>query len=148
MKDVISIIRKSEVAYLATVDVEGRPAIRAMLNLCNPKKFKKLEDKTLFVDGEKVTIYLTTNTSSKKVERIRNNHNAAVYFCEPEKFKGICATGTIEEVTEQKIKEDLWRPSWLMYYHKGKTDPDYTVLKFTSTKIEGWYNLNKHCFGI
>ena len=51
MKDVISIIKKSEAAYLATVDKEGRPEIRALLNLCNPKKFKKLEGKTLFVEG-------------------------------------------------------------------------------------------------
>ena len=92
-------------------------------------------------------MYFTTNTSSKKVQRIRNNHNAALYFCEPEKFKGICANGTIEEVTDQAIKEDLWQPGWFIYYHKGKTDPDYTVLKFTSTKIEGWYNANPHYFG-
>ena len=147
MKDVISIIKKSEAAYLATVDGEGRPEIRALLNLCNPKKFKKLQGKTLFVDGETVTMYFTTNTSSKKVERIRNNHNAALYFCEPEKFRGICAAGTIEEVLNQSIKEDLWQLGWRMYYHKGKTDPDYTILKFTSTKIEGWYNLNVHRFG-
>ena len=64
MKDVISIIKKSEAAYLATVDKEGKPEIRALLNLCNPKKFKKLEGKTLFVDGEQLTMYFTTNTSS------------------------------------------------------------------------------------
>ncbi len=147
MKDVISIIQKSEAAYLATVDKEGRPEIRALLNLCNPKKYKKLEGKTLIVEDEKLTMYFTTNTSSKKVERIRNNHNAALYFCEPEKFKGICASGTIEEVTDQSLKEDLWQTGWLIYYHKGKTDPDYTVLKFTSNKIEGWYNANPHYFG-
>ncbi len=147
MKDVISIIKKSDAAYLATIDKDGRPEIRALLNLCNPKKFKNLEDKALFVEGETLTMYFTTNTSSKKVERIRNNPNAALYFCEPENFKGICATGIIEEVTDQSIKEDLWQTGWLMYYHKGKTDPDYAVLKFTSTKIEGWYNLNVHRFG-
>ena len=85
MKDVISIIKKSEAAYLATVDKEGRPEIRA--------------------------------------------------------------SGTIEEVTDQSLKEDLWQIGWLIYYHKGKTDPDYTVLKFTSNKIEGWYNANPHYFG-
>ncbi len=147
MKDVISIIKKSDAAYLATIDKDGRPEIRALLNLCNPKKFKNLEDKALFVEGETLTMYFTTNTSSKKVERIRNNPNAALYFCEPENFKGICATGIIEEVTDQSIKADLWQTGWLMYYHKGKTDPDYAVLKFTSTKIEGWYNLNVHRFG-
>ena len=147
MKNVISIIEKSEAAYLATVDKEGKPEIRALLNLCNPKKYPKLKGKTLLQDGEKLTLYFTTNTSSKKVERIRNNHNAALYFCEPKQFKGICASGTIEEVTDQEFKESLWLTGWFIYYHKGKTDPDYTVLKFTSTKIEGWYNANKHSFG-
>ena len=147
MKKVISIIEKSDAAYLATIDKEGRPEIRALLNLCNPKMYPKLAGKTLVQDGEKLTMYFTTNTSSKKVERIRNNHNAALYFCEPKKFKGICATGTIEEVTDQEFKESLWQTGWLIYYHKGKTDPDYTVLKFTSTKIEGWYDLNRHAFG-
>ena len=47
MKNVISIIQKSEAAYLATVDKEGRPEIRALLNLCNPKKYKKLEGMAL-----------------------------------------------------------------------------------------------------
>ncbi|EID84749.1 hypothetical protein MSI_17980 [Treponema sp. JC4] len=31
---------------------------------------------------------------------------------------GICASGTIEEVTDQSVKEDLWQTGWLLYYHK------------------------------
>lgn len=147
MEKVISIIENSKAVYLATVDKEGKPEIRALLNLCNPKKYKKLIGKALVQDGETLTMYFTTNTSSKKVERIRNNHNAALYFCEPDLFRGICASGTIEEVTDQEFKEDFWQSGWTMYYHKGKTDPDYTILKFTSTKIEGWYDLDKHYFG-
>ncbi len=147
MEKVISIIKGSKAAYLATVDKEGRPEIRALLNLCNPEMFKDLEGKALFRDGETLTMYFTTNTSSKKVERIRNNNNAAVYFCEPEMFCGICASGTIEEVEDNGLKEDLWQEGWTMYYHEGKTDPDYTVLKFTSSRISGWYDLDKHYFG-
>ena len=147
MKKVISIIEKSEAAYLATVDSEGKPEIRALLNLSNPKKYKKLVGKALKQNGEQLELYFTTNTSSNKVKRIRNNHNAALYFCEPEKFAGICLSGTIEEVLDQAVKDDLWQTGWFIYYHRGKTDPDYTVLKFTSTKIEGWYDNNVHKFG-
>ncbi|MBR3103354.1 MAG: pyridoxamine 5'-phosphate oxidase family protein [Lachnospiraceae bacterium] len=147
MKDVISIIERSEAAYFASVDEEGRPEIRALLNLCNPKKYKSLIGKALVQNGEKLELYFTTNTSSKKVARIRNNPNVALYFCEPEKFRGICVSGTVEEVTDQALKESFWQTGWRIYYHLGKTDPDYTVLKVTSTKIEGWYNLGKHIFG-
>ncbi len=147
MKKIMSIIEKSEAAYLATVDSDGKPEIRALLNLCNPKKYKKLVGKALKQEGEQLVLYFTTNTSSNKVQRIRNNHNAAVYFCEPEKFNGICVSGTIEEVTDEAVKEEFWQTGWLIYYHKGKKDPDYTLLKLTSTKIEGWYNSGIQKFG-
>jgi len=147
MERVISIIKESKAAYLATIDAEGKPEIRALLNLPNPSLYKSLDGKALIQDGEKLIMYFTTNTSSKKVQRIRNNHNAALYFCEPSLFQGICVSGTIEEELDSRLKEDFWQNGWEMYYHLGKTDPDYTVLKFTSTKIEGWYDLDKHCFG-
>lgn len=147
METAISIIMKSKAAYLATIDGEGKPEIRALLNLPNPKKYKKLEGKALLRDGETVTMYFTTNTSSQKVQRIRNNANVALYFCDPAAFQGICASGTMEEVTDQELKESFWQRGWTMYYPKGKTDPDYTLLKFTSSKLEGWYNFGTHVFG-
>ncbi|MDD6037464.1 MAG: pyridoxamine 5'-phosphate oxidase family protein [bacterium] len=147
MKKVISIIKKSQAAYLATIDAEGKPEIRALLNLTNPKKYKSLDGKALIAEGETLTMYFTTNTSSNKVQRIRNNPHAALYFCEPESFQGICASGVIEEVADQKVKEAFWQKEWLIYYPKGKTDPDYALLKFTSTKLEGWYGFGKHVFG-
>lgn len=147
MNEVISIIENSKAAYFASVDESGKPEIRALLNLCNPKKYKSLVGKALVQNGETLELFFTTNTSSKKVARIRNNPNVAVYFAEPDKFRGICVSGKVEEITDSKIKESFWQSGWTMYYHLGKTDPDYTILKVTSTKIEGWYNLGKHVFG-
>lgn len=147
MEKVISIIENSQAAYLATVDSQGKPEIRALLNLPNPKKYKKLAGKALQQEGETLTMYFTTNTSSPKVARIRNNPNVALYFCEPNLFQGICASGIMEEVTDTELKESFWQKGWTMYYPKGKTDPDYTILKFTSTKLEGWYDLGRHVFG-
>lgn len=110
---------------MASVDAEGKPEIRALLNLCNPSKYKTLVGKSLIQEGEKVELY----------------------FAEPEKFRGICVSGRAEEITDQKLKESFWQRSWTMYYPLGKSDPDYALIKVTSTKIEGWYNLDKHIFG-
>jgi general stress protein 26 len=63
-------------------------------------------------------------------------------------FRGICASGIIEEEHDTKIKEDFWQKEWTMYYPLGKKDPDYTLLKLTSTKIEGWYDFGKHHFEV
>ena len=68
MKNVIEIIKRSEAAYLATINSEGIPEIRALLNLTNPKKYSGLDGKALIQDEKKLIMYFTTNTSSKKRE--------------------------------------------------------------------------------
>lgn len=150
IKDVVNVIQKAECAQIATFgkeETEGFPEIRALLNLANPKKYPKLKDKAISVDGETLTIYLTTNTSSRKIRQIRANNNVCLYFTLPKHFKGVSAIGTIEEVTDQTVKEDFWQFGWKIYYHKGPTDPDYTILKFTTKYLHCWGNGRVHNFG-
>lgn len=147
LSSVINIIKKSPAAQLATIQAEGYPEVRALLNLPNEKKYPKLVDKAIEVDGETVTMYFTTNTSSRKVAQIRKNNKVCMYFCIPEKFKGVSLIGEIAEVTDMKVKKDFWHKEWLMYYHKGSEDPDYALLKFTSKHIHCWGNLGLHDFG-
>ena len=150
IKDAVKIIQSSECAQIATFgkdETEGFPEIRALLNLANPKKYPRLKNKAIFVDGETLTIYFTTNTSSRKVRQLRANNKACLYFVLPKKFKGVSAIGTIEEVTDQYVKEDFWQTGWYIYYHKGAKDPDYTLLKFTTKFLHCWGGGKVHDFG-
>lgn len=150
IRDVVKIIQSSECAQIATFgkeETEGFPEIRALLNLANPKKYPKLKDKVISADGETLTIYFTTNTSSRKVRQLRENNKVCLYFVLPKKFKGVSAIGTIEEVTDQTVKEDFWQTGWYIYYHKGPTDPDYTILKFTTKFMHCWGGGKIHNFG-
>ena len=150
INDVVKIIQTAECAQIATFgkdETEGFPEIRALLNLANPKQYPKLKDKAIFVDGETLTIYFTTNTSSRKIRQIRADNKVCLYFVLPKKFKGVSAIGTIEEVTDQAVKEDFWQTGWYIYYHKGPKDPDYTVLKFTTKFIHCWGGGKIHNFG-
>ncbi len=147
IKDVEKVIKTADSAELATFNENGFPEIRALLNLANEKQYKNLRDKALSVDGETFTIYFTTNTSSRKVSQIRANNKVCLYFCLPKKFKGVSAIGTIEVVTDLEVKKSFWQPTWFMYYHEGPTDPDYTLLKFTSSHLHCWGNLGLHDFG-
>lgn len=150
IRDVVKIIQSSECAQIATFgkeETEGFPEIRALLNLANPKKYPKLKDKAISADGETLTIYFTTNTSSRKVRQLRENNKVCLYFVLPKKFKGVSAIGTIEEVTDQTVKEDFWQTGWFIYYHKGPTDPDYTILKFTTKFMHCWGGGKIHNFG-
>ena len=150
IKDAVKIIQSSECAQIATFgkdETEGFPEIRALLNLANPKKYPRLKNKAISVDGETLTIYFTTNTSSRKVRQLRANNKACLYFVLPKKFKGVSAIGTIEEVTDQIVKEDFWQTGWYIYYHKGAKDPDYTLLKFTTKFMHCWGGGKVHDFG-
>ena len=76
IKDIVKVIQTAECAQIATFgkdETEGFPEIRALLNLANPKKYPKLKDKAISVDGETLTIYFSTNTSSRKIRQIREN---------------------------------------------------------------------------
>ena len=150
INDVVKIIQTADCAQIGTFgkdETEGFPEIRALLNLANPKQYPKLKDKSIFVDGETLTIYFTTNTSSRKIRQIRADNKVCLYFVLPKKFKGVSAIGTIEEVTDQTVKEDFWQTGWFIYYHKGAKDPDYTLIKFTTKYLHCWGGGKVHDFG-
>lgn len=122
-KTVGNIIDKQKVAFIGSVDQEGYPNIKAMLQ---PRKREGIR-----------TIYFTTNTSSLRVSQYRENDHACVYFCNARFFRGIMLKGVMEVLTDAGSKEMIWREGDTMYYSEGVTDPDYCVLKFTA--ISGRY---------
>ncbi|MFH1879297.1 MAG: pyridoxamine 5'-phosphate oxidase family protein [Bacillota bacterium] len=110
----------SDIAYLASVDGDGYPILRAMLVLEH---------------GSLRTQYYSTNTSSDKVQAFQDNPKASVYYCKPESFIGALFTGDVEVCTDQPTKDFLWREGFEKYYPRGVTDPDYCVLKFAAKTI-------------
>lgn len=117
-KTVGKMIDKQTVSFIGSVDVEGFPNIKAMLQ---PRKREGIK-----------TIYFTTNTSSMRVSQYLKNHRACVYFCDRRFFRGVMLKGTMEVLTDSESKEMIWRDGDTIYYKEGVTDPDYCVLKFTS----------------
>jgi len=122
-KTVGTMIDKLKTAFIGSIDAEGFPNIKAMLQ---PRKR----------EGIKV-IYLTTNTSSMRVAQYRENNRASIYFCDTRFFRGVMLRGTMEVLTDSESKEMIWQEGDERYYSEGVTDPDYCVLKFTA--ISGRY---------
>ena len=117
-KTIGNMIDKQRVCYISSVDEDGFPNTKAMLR---PRKRNGIKE-----------IYLSTNTSSLKVSSFRNNPKACLYFCDRRFFRGIMLKGTVEILEDQESKDMIWQFGDTMYYPKGKTDPDYCVIKFTS----------------
>lgn len=125
---IFEFIKEQKTAFLSTVDENGFPVTRAMLA---PRKF----------DGN--AVYFSTNTSSRKVAQLSADSKACVYFYKRGRFKytGVTLLGTAEICTDQPTKDEIWRVGDGMFYKKGKTDPDYCVIKFTAIEAEYYCDL-------
>ena len=136
-KECLNIMERASFVELTTIDPDGFPSTRAMLNLRNKQEYPHL----LPLYGEEknpLTVYLTTNTSSEKIKEIAENEKACLYFCEAESFHGILLQGTVEHVTDNELRRKVWRKGWEIYYPKG--DEDYSVLRFVPTKLKTYSN--------
>lgn len=116
-------ISEQKTAFIASVNEQGYPVIRAMLA---PRKIE---------NGE---IYFSTNTSSNKIKQYAANDKACVYFYKRGKFKyqGVAIIGEMEICTDQETKNEIWRFGDKIFYKQGVTDPDYCVLKFVGKTAE------------
>lgn len=116
-------ISEQKTAFIASVNGEGYPVVRAMLA---PRKIE---------DNE---IYFSTNTSSNKVKQFLENKKACVYFYKRGRFKyqGVTIVGDMEVCTDQETKNAIWRFGDKLFYKQGVTDPDYAVLKFKGKTAE------------
>lgn len=126
-------IAKQKTAFVASVDEEGFPNIKAMFT---PRKI------------EENAFYFTTNTSSMRTEQYMKNPKASIYFYHRGRFRyeAVMLVGTMEVLQDAKIKEEIWQPGDTMYYKQGVTDPDYCVLKFTPQKGRRYCALKSESF--
>lgn len=125
-KTIGNMMDKQSVCYISSVDEGGFPNTKAMLK---PRKRVGIKE-----------IYLSTNTSSLKVSSFKNNPKACLYFCDKRFYRGIMLKGRVEILEDQKSKDMIWHIGDVMYYPKGKTDPDYCVIKFTAVSARYYSN--------
>ena len=124
---IFQFISKQKTAFIASVNEQGYPVIRAV-------------SKPRIIDGE---IYFSTNTSSNKVKQYSANNQACIYFCKRGKIKyqGVTMIGEMQVCTDQATKDKMWRFGDRLFYKQGVTDPDYCVLKFKGITAEYYCDL-------
>lgn len=129
----VDFIQKQKVAFIASVDEDGFPNMKAMFV---PRK----------IDGN--CFYFTTNTSSMRSQQYMKNPKASIYFYNKGRFRyeGVMLTGTMEVLQDEVTKREIWRTGDTMYYKQGVTDPDYCVLKFTAVKGRHYSDLKTESF--
>jgi len=129
-----NLIDKQGVSFIASVDADGFPNMKAMLP---PRKREGIE-----------TFWFTTNTSSMRVAQYRINPNACIYFYDKRFFRGVMLKGKMEALEDAETKEMIWRDGDTMYYPGGVTDPDYCVLRLTAQSGRYYANFKSEDFEI
>lgn len=126
-KDIETLRKNADIAYVGSVNGEGFPQIKAML----------------VAEHEKIgTQLFSTNTSSKRAGQFLKNPKACVYYCDETNFAGALFTGTMEVCTDHETKAMLWHDGDEKYYPKGVDDEDYCVFKFTAETVNYYHGLS------
>lgn len=133
-KTIGNLIDKQGVAFIASMDADGFPNMKAMLP---PRRREGIRE-----------FWFTTNTSSMRVGQYRENPKACVYFCDKRFFRGVMLRGTMEVLEDAASKEMIWRDGDTMYYPGGVADPDYCVLKFTARDGRYYSNFKSEDFSV
>ena len=133
MAEGLQLIERSKICLLGTNGEDGFPNIKAMMNAKHEGMNK---------------IWLSTNTSSRRVQQLKKDNRACVYYVDDEDFKGLMLTGTIQILQDLKSRKMLWNDGDERYYPLGVEDPDYSVLCFTAHKGDYYHRLKKITFDV
>jgi len=117
IQQALDLANRSGIVMLGTNGDDGFPNIKAMLKMEN--------------EGLK-TVWLSTNTSSRRVAQLLCAPKACLYFVDMERWMGLMLVGEMEVLQDAESRQRLWRDGFERYYPQGVTDPDYTVLRFTA----------------
>jgi len=116
--DALNFARGVHHTNFATCD-DGQPHVRLM-------HWVRIEDD--------FTIWLATRASSRKAAHIVLNPKVCTMFVSEPGYARVF--GIAEIVNDQKIKDDLWKDEWEMYWPDGSSNPDYVLLKIHPSSVD------------
>lgn len=131
--EIMGLVEQAKIAIVCSVDADGRPNAKAMLNLQR--------------DGLK-TFWFSTNLSSKRAAQFKADGKACIYFVNEDSFQGLMLVGEMEVRTDRETRAMLWREGFEIYYPAGIDDGDYCVLKFEAKTGNYYHGLRNTTFDI
>lgn len=81
-------------------------------------------------------LWFMSDRHTAKLDDIEEDSRVAVTMQSPDRF--VCITGLADVITDRRRIEELWSPAWLVWFPKGKTDPDLIALRVTPVEAEYW----------
>ena len=82
--------------------------------------------------------YFVTSIDSPKVEEIEASPDVTLTFQSSNQFASVC--GRVRIVRDPALIDRLWKEAWKVWFPKGKTDPNISLLQFNAQHGEYWDN--------
>lgn len=125
---------RSGIAMVGVNGEEGYPHVKAMFKAGN--------------EGLS-TFWFSTNTSSQRVQLLKQDARASIYLVDQETLEGLMLVGEMDVISDDvQIKQRFWWDGCEKYYPQGVADPDYSVLKFTAQWGRYYHNLETASFAV
>ena len=113
------IMVNAETCALITLDEEGKPRARTM----DP-----------FIPEDDFTVWFGTNSSSRKVNQIKNDSRVTLYYFDTKTKGYVVISGTAQLVNKPAKKDHYWKKEWEAFY-PNKSD-NYLLIKVSPIWLE------------
>ena len=83
-------------------------------------------------------VWTATGADSVKVSDFKHNSKAGLcYDCYGD---SVALRGTVEIITDDAIRKEMWQDWFIHHFPGGPSDPNYVILHFKGTEATFWIN--------
>lgn len=83
-------------------------------------------------------VWMSTGADSEKTVEFRTNPKAGL--CYSSNGDSVVMRGTVEIVTDDDLRKEMWVDWMGKHFPGGPTDPSYVLLRFVGTDVTYWIN--------
>ena len=117
------LLAQCENVTIASIDADGYP---------RPVQMSKIHAKSFN------EVWMATSVGSMKVNDFKANNKAGL--CYDHYGDGVALRGTVEIITDDTIRKDIWQDWFVHHFPDGPSDPNYVLLHFMGTEATFWIN--------
>ena len=117
------LLKRCENVTIASVDANGYP---------RPVQMSKIK-----ANGFN-EVWTATGADSVKVTDFKRNGKAGL--CYDSYGDSVALRGTVEIITDDAIRKEMWQDWFIHHFPGGPADPNYVILHFKGTEATFWIN--------
>ena len=124
VKQIAEIMREMDFCMFTTFSLDVGMYSRPMSNN------RKVE-----FDGD---VWFFSGSDTRKVREIQRDPQVQLSYADPQHFRFISMSGSVEIVTYRDKKRELWDEELMRWFENGPEDDDVVLLKVSPTTIAFW----------